>query len=85
EAYAEVEPVERSFIFVFQKTGIAPVTRVREFSRVLETYKVAEASVRDAQHRFAKCWHHYGTDPWLDIKPMEQFGDEEFPIHIMEI
>ncbi|MGE0527495.1 MAG: PD-(D/E)XK nuclease-like domain-containing protein [Bdellovibrionales bacterium] len=85
KAYAEFNSAERSFIFVFQKTGIAPVTRVKEFSRVLETFKVAEASVRDAQHRFAQCWRHYGKDPWLDVRPLEQFGDEDFPLHIMEI
>lgn len=76
---------DRRFVFVFQQTGISPVTRVKEFSKVLETYKIAVQDLRRAQLKFAECWNHYGTDPWLDLAPLEQFGDEDFPLYILEI
>ncbi|AEP08924.1 hypothetical protein MICA_587 [Micavibrio aeruginosavorus ARL-13] len=83
KAYAEYrEPC--AFFFVFQQSGDSPITRVKEFSRVLETYKAATGAVRQARATFAEYWRIYGTDPWLDLKPIEQFSDCDFPLYIME-
>lgn len=74
----------RRFVFVFQQTGISPITRVREFPRNL-VYDCGVAALRDAQRKYAECWKTYGTDPWIDVAPMKVFDDQEFPLYTTEV
>ena len=73
--FAEAD--ERQFVFVFQQTGAAPVTRgyvLRDGS----TMATGRATIRMACDRFNACLEKYGTDPWLDIQPIETFDDQMF-------
>lgn len=84
KAYAEhKEPCE--FYFVFQQTGHAPITRVMEFSRALETFKIAEVAISQAKQKFKHFYETYGEDPWLDLEPLGQMEDGMFPLYMLEI
>ncbi len=81
--YAKQE--QKMFVFVFQKTGAAPVTRVKPFSWKLITFKCGEDVMNDAINDFSINWEHYGAEtPWLDIAPATSFTDECFPLYITE-
>lgn len=81
--YAKID--QRMFVFVFQKTGIAPVTRVKPFSWKLTTFQCGQISMRMGIDEFARNYQHYGPDtPWLDIAPAESFADEDFPLYMTE-
>ena len=75
---------QRRFVFVFQQTGNAPLTRVREFPRGL-VYECGLSAMRDAQRKFAEFWANFGRDQWLDLAPMAVFSDDEFPNHTVEL
>jgi len=77
-----VEP-EKEFLFVFQQTGIAPVTVARIFPRNL-TYDVAHINMRSTINLFKEYHDHFGTNPWVDNNPIEAFADEDFPAYINE-
>mgnify|MGYP001044648594 CR=1 FL=1 len=67
------------FLFVFQMTGEAPVTRGFTFPAALLTSEVGKVVVKEAKEKFSECTERYGKDPWLDYAPIRAFSDEEFP------
>lgn len=67
------------FLFVFQMTGEAPVTRGFTFPAGLLTSEVGKVVVKEAKEKFKACTDAYGTDPWLDVAPIRAFDDSEFP------
>jgi hypothetical protein len=67
------------FLFVFQLTGEAPVTRGFTFPANLLTSEVGKVVVLEAKEKYRECVERYGNDPWLDIAPIRAFSDEEFP------
>lgn len=77
EAFRKAEPP--SFLFVFQMTGEAPVTRGFTFPAALLTSEVGKVVVREAKEKFRELSERYGTDPWLDLAPIRAFSDEDFP------
>lgn len=79
EKFMKAPPPE--FLFVFQQTGIAPITRGKVFPRGL-VYDIGKITLRDQRELYRKCLEVYGTDPWLDIAEIETFQDEEFPAFI---
>ena len=77
-----VEP-QKDFLFVFQQTGVAPVTVARIFPRNL-TYDVARIQMRQAIIMFAEYTRHFGDKPWIEETEIESFTDEDFPAYINE-
>ena len=71
------------FLFVFQQTGVAPITRGKYFPRGL-VYDIGKITLRDQREIYRKCLETYGTDPWLDIEEIDTFQDEEFPAFISD-
>lgn len=63
-------------IWIFQQTGIAPVTRGRKMidGSTLEINRMAMLML---MRKWRKCALAYGTDPWLDIEPVRATVDEE--------
>lgn len=79
--YASI--TDRRFLFVFQQTGIAPVARGREMPRGL-VFDCGVLSMRAAIEKFKHCFETFGTEPWVDVSPIEAFEDEQFPIYATE-
>lgn len=77
---AEGPPV---FVFVFQQSGIAPVTRVRKMPRE-EIFKGSMRLIENIAFKWRECAETYGTDPWIDVEPMDQIDDEAIPMWAIE-
>lgn len=62
-------------LFIFQQTGIAPVTR----GRIMPTstsYVVTQSAVQFLKRLWGKCAVAFGTDPWVSFQPVVQTEDE---------
>jgi PDDEXK-like domain of unknown function (DUF3799) len=74
---------ERTWLWVWQQKGIAPLARgmVLDRGTVLD---IGRMEVDQARHTFARCWEAYGTDPWVSIEDIATFDDTDFPAYISE-
>jgi hypothetical protein len=82
--WAKVE--ERpEFLYVFQQTGIAPVTRGVWFPIGGTTYTIAKDAVERLKRKFVECAQAFGTDPWLDVAPTYTIPDEEIPSYATDL
>ena len=75
--------MEQTFVFVFQQTGIAPVARAKVFPKML-TYDCGKIAMEEAQRTFKEHRDRFGDSPWVDMTPIGQFDDNEFPIYMTE-
>lgn len=66
---------EPEVLFIFQQTGIAPVTRGR-IMPTAGTYVVTQGAVQFLKRKWAECAKAYGVDPWLDFERVVQTEDE---------
>jgi hypothetical protein len=80
-AAAEQPP---EFIFVFQQSGMAPVTRVKIMPREV-VFSVTNRQAEKLKRLWAECVQTYGNDPWLDIEPMTTIDDESIPMWATEM
>lgn len=67
---------EPEVLFIFQQTGIAPVTR----GRIMPTgnhYVITQGAVQDLKAKWRHCAETYGVDPWVDFEPVRTTADEE--------
>lgn len=67
---------EPQVLFVFQQTGVAPVTRGRLMPKG-STYTVTEFAVRGLMRKWRRCVETYGVEPWLDVESVVATVDEE--------
>jgi len=75
---------EPGFIFVFQQSGIAPVTR----GKIMPTntvYSVTSRRAEELKRKWVECAQEYATLPWLDIQPIDTIDDEAIPLHSTEL
>lgn len=75
---------ERTFMFVFQQTGIAPVARGKVLPDNSLTFRVGQTELEEAKRKFAECWKRFGKDPWVDESEIGVFDDTEFPTYLVE-
>lgn len=66
---------EPEVIFIFQQTGIAPVTRGRKMERGT-TYMVTKSAVEFLKKKWVRCAEAYDVDPWVDFEPVTRTVDE---------
>jgi len=66
---------EPQVLFIFQQTGIAPVTRGR-IMPTATTYMINNSAVQFLKRKWVRCAKAYGTDPWLDFEPVVATEDE---------
>jgi hypothetical protein len=66
---------EPQVLFVFQQTGIAPVTRGR-IMPTATTYAVNAQAVQFLKRKWVRCAKAYGVDPWVDFERVVQTEDE---------
>ncbi len=72
-------PPERTFLFVFQQQGPAPVARgmVLGPGTIMD---IARQEVEQAKLRWVRCWETFGPDaPWVDTTEIGTFDDVMFP------
>ena len=70
---------ERTFLFVFQQKGIAPVARGKIMARNIGSISVGQSIIADATRRFLDCLERFGDDPWIDDAPVSAIDDSELP------
>jgi hypothetical protein len=75
---------EHDFYFVFQQKGIAPVARGKKFPRGL-MYGCGDQAIEDAVKKYKECLALYGTGPWVDPTPIDEFEDSRFPVFATEL
>lgn len=67
---------EPEVLFIFQQTGIAPVTRGRIMNQG-GSYEVTKTAVQSLKRKWKRCALTYGTAPWVDFEPVRATVDEE--------
>ena len=72
------------FIFIFQQSGIAPVTRVFQMPQG-EIWKASYRMAEELKRLWATAATTYGCDPWLDHQPMSEIEDESIPLWATEM
>jgi hypothetical protein len=74
---------ERTFLFVFQSKGVAPVARGKVLApgTVLDIGKI---EVEQALYLWARCWEVFGSEPWVDVSDITTFEDTEFPAFLSD-
>ena len=76
---AKVGAADKTFAFVFQQKGIAPVACGYVMPRHLGLISVARAQVREAQQLFHDCQERFGDLPWIMDREMQEIGDTDVP------
>jgi hypothetical protein len=74
---------DRTFLFVFQSKGMAPVARGKVLApgSVLD---VGHLEVEQALYLWARCWETFGAEPWVDVSDITTFEDTEFPAFLVD-
>lgn len=75
---------EHDFYFVFQQTGYVPITRGKKFPRDM-MYGCGMQAIEDAIKEYKRCLGLYGTTPWVDTAPIEEFDDSHFPVFATDL
>lgn len=84
--HALVEQPEPDFMFVFQKSNKAPVTRGKIMPcESMGVFGTTKRRVEELKRAFIACCEVYGTDRWLDVQPVSQIDDEAIPMWATEI
>lgn len=72
------------FLFIFQQSGVAPVTRGLLMPRNT-LYSVTRSRVEELKRQWVEAASTFGTDPWLDLAPISEIEDEEIPDYATDI
>jgi len=67
-----------AFIFIFQQSGMAPVTRVKVMPRQM-VFSVTNAQAEKLKRAWVECVQTWGNDPWVDMQSMTEIDDTMIP------
>jgi hypothetical protein len=70
---------EKTFVYVFQQKGVAPIARGKSFPRSLTNCLLAQAQCEAAKQTYRTCSETFGTDPWITSEPITAFDDATIP------
>jgi len=70
---------EKTFIYIFQQKGIAPIALGRSLPRDSSHLLVAKARCESARFAYRDYFERYGKDPWITADPIEAFDDAGIP------
>jgi hypothetical protein len=76
---------ETEWLWVFQQKGDAPVTRGVFYPLSGTTRMLTDDIVLREKRRFRQFSETFGTDPWLDVRPIYDLADEDLPPSATEI
>lgn len=74
---------EHKFLFVFQKTGISPAVRWKLFPQS-SAFDCGRIAAQTQMRQFADMIEQFGTDAWIDMSPLEEFDDDDFPQYMFD-
>ena len=69
----------KTFLFVFQMKGPAPVARGITLPKESLTFRIGQSEIDTAKQAFRANWEKYGTDPWVDDSPITALDDAAVP------
>lgn len=70
---------DKTFLYVFQQKGVAPIARGKSFPRTLTNCLLAAANCEGAKQTYRQCVETFGADPWLVPEPITAFDDATIP------
>lgn len=70
---------EKTFVFVMQQKGIAPIALGRSLPRSSTHVTIAAAQCDTAKGMYKEYMEKFGTDPWLTSEPIEVLDDANLP------
>jgi PDDEXK-like domain of unknown function (DUF3799) len=73
---------DMTWMYVFQQKGRAPVVRGKVLPDNSSAMRIGRIEIDEALLKFARCWAHFGTLPWVDSVPISEFDDSEFPVYL---
>jgi hypothetical protein len=84
-AWKWAHQTETEWLWVFQQKGDAPVTRGVFYPLGGTTKMLTDDIVLRMKRRFREFSETFGTDPWLDVRPVYDLADEDLPASATEI
>jgi hypothetical protein len=84
-AHKWAEQTDCEWLWVFQQKGDAPVTRGVFYPLAGTTRMLTDDIVLQQKRRFRQFSETFGTDPWLDVRPIYDLADEDLPASATEI
>lgn len=69
----------KTFLHVWQATGVAPIARGRVFPETSSFYTIGKMEIEAAQRTYAENLARYGTDPWVDTSEIDVLDDMNIP------
>jgi len=69
---------ERTWLWVFQQQGPVPLARGKVFPRG-SLFDVGLVQMREMVGLYKDCLKRFGSDPWVDMTPIETLDDLEVP------
>lgn len=79
-----MEPaVERTFLFVFQQKGVAPIVRGKVLGPGI-VMDIGRVAIDQALAKWVECWNRWGSEPWNEMTDVTTFDDVEFPAWIAD-
>ena len=79
-----LEGHDKTFLFVFQCSGVAPVAVGKTLPVHSGIYQIGKIEVEHMRALFARCVKTFGTDPWIETSDITAFDDSEIPSYASE-
>jgi hypothetical protein len=75
---------EKTFLFIFQATGAAPIARGKTLPANTGLCQIGQLEIRHALEAMRANLDRYGRDFWVDDAPITAFDDSEVPAYATE-
>lgn len=75
---------EKTFLFVFQCSGPAPIAVGKTLPRHSGLFQIGKLEIEHARATYARCAATFGDDPWIDTSEITAFDDSEIPSYASE-
>lgn len=70
---------EKTFLFVWQAKGPAPLARGKTLPREGATFRIGQTEIDVAKVTFQNCMERFGKEPWIDVQKIEAIDDSDVP------
>ena len=70
---------EKTFLFVWQAKGVAPLARGKTLPREGTTFRIGQTECETAKQTFRTYTEKFGKLPWIDETKIEAIDDTEIP------
>ncbi len=70
---------EKTWMWVFQLKGVAPVAKGRVLPETSMLWNIAQAECESAKQTFRLNLETYGADPWVDVESIKPIDDANVP------